>query len=196
MASPRPKLLPATEQAHALILERLAPGDTAIDATVGNGHDTKFLADCVGPSGKVIGFDVQVTAVEKASLLVCDSPQVILHQAGHETISAHVSEEVEAVTFNLGYLPAGDKSIITKAPTTIKALETSLRLLSETGIITVVVYSGHEGGLIESRALNDWAASLDQKAFSVIRYGFLNQQNSPPYLLAIEHQANLRADTK
>ena len=35
--------------AHDLIRDILHPGDLAIDATVGNGHDTLFLAEQVGP---------------------------------------------------------------------------------------------------------------------------------------------------
>ncbi len=35
-------------------------GDTVVDATAGNGHDTLFLAKLVGPSGAVYAIDVQV----------------------------------------------------------------------------------------------------------------------------------------
>jgi ubiquinone/menaquinone biosynthesis C-methylase UbiE len=38
----------------------LRPGDVAVDATCGNGHDTLFMAQCVGPSGCVHAVDVQV----------------------------------------------------------------------------------------------------------------------------------------
>ena len=48
-----------TGLAHELIQEKIQPGDTVVDATIGNGHDTLFLAKCVGETGRVIGFDVQ-----------------------------------------------------------------------------------------------------------------------------------------
>ena len=47
------------ELAHKVISERVKAGDTVVDATIGNGHDTLFLAKCVGMKGRVIGFDVQ-----------------------------------------------------------------------------------------------------------------------------------------
>ena len=50
--------------AHNLIRDKLRPGDIAIDATVGNGHDTVFLVEQVSPSGKVYGFDIQQAAID------------------------------------------------------------------------------------------------------------------------------------
>lgn len=38
------------------------PGDCVVDATLGNGHDTLFLAKLVGPAGHLYGFDVQACA--------------------------------------------------------------------------------------------------------------------------------------
>ena len=44
---------------HQLLKEVVEPGDFVIDATMGNGHDTAFLAELVGPSGEVFAFDIQ-----------------------------------------------------------------------------------------------------------------------------------------
>lgn len=41
------------------LLKVVEPGDFVIDATMGNGHDTAFLAELVGPSGEVFAFDIQ-----------------------------------------------------------------------------------------------------------------------------------------
>ena len=38
-----------------------------MDATVGNGHDTVFLARLVGETGKVIGFDIQEQAIKNTT---------------------------------------------------------------------------------------------------------------------------------
>jgi len=54
---------PILAQARNLIHCALTPGDTAVDGTVGNGHDTLFLAECVGPTGRVVGFDRVITVV-------------------------------------------------------------------------------------------------------------------------------------
>ena len=56
----------ATQLAHDLAGARLRPGDRAIDATVGNGHDTVVLAEKVGSGGRVFGFDIQAEAIAGA----------------------------------------------------------------------------------------------------------------------------------
>ena len=45
-------LPPILAQVHDLVRRVLRPGDVAVDATVGNGQDTLFLAECVGPTGR------------------------------------------------------------------------------------------------------------------------------------------------
>jgi hypothetical protein len=50
------------------------------------------------------------------------------------------------VAFNLGYLPGGDKTIITKPETTLIALEAAKGILMAGGLISLVVYVGHPGG--------------------------------------------------
>ena len=58
-----------TEAAKAAWASLLSPGDTVVDATCGNGHDTLALARLVGPHGCVIAMDIQVgTAPLEASL--------------------------------------------------------------------------------------------------------------------------------
>lgn len=50
------------------------------------------------------------------------------------------------VAFNLGYLPGGDKRIITSSASTLLALEAAKDLLLPGGLISVVAYVGHPGG--------------------------------------------------
>ena len=45
------------------ILSHLGEGDTAVDFTMGNGHDTAFLSKTVGPTGSVTAFDIQPKAL-------------------------------------------------------------------------------------------------------------------------------------
>ncbi|NRB75273.1 MAG: methyltransferase domain-containing protein [Verrucomicrobiales bacterium] len=180
------KLPRPTEMAHRLLSERIQEGDTVVDATVGNGHDTLFLANCVGENGHVIGFDLQAGAIEKTRKRTGNRPNITLHQAGHETLDDFIAEPIAAITFNLGYLPGGDKNLITDKESTLTALKKSVAFLEPGGLLTVVAYIGHEGGPEEGEAVSDWASSLDQDNFSVARYEFQNQRNSPPFLLAIE----------
>lgn len=50
------------------------------------------------------------------------------------------------VAFNLGFLPGGDKAIITKPETTLLALEAAKETVMPGGLISLVVYVGHPGG--------------------------------------------------
>ena len=53
-----------TEQVHQILKRHVRAGDFVIDATAGNGHDTQFLADQVGPSGRVWAIDLQSEAID------------------------------------------------------------------------------------------------------------------------------------
>lgn len=50
------------------------------------------------------------------------------------------------VAFNLGYLPGGDKTIITESQTTAEAFNVAMEILMPGGLISLVVYVGHPGG--------------------------------------------------
>jgi hypothetical protein len=67
---------------------------------------------------------------------------------------------IRAIMFNLGYLPAGDKSRITTASTTLKALEASRNLLMPGGRLTLIAYPGHPGGAEETKAVAEWFETL------------------------------------
>ncbi len=183
----------ALEFVHQVMARVVSTGDVVVDATVGNGHDTVFLAILVGDAGRVIGFDVQAEAIyqtEKRLEITNLAGRVILVQKGHERLRdylrSHRIEMVQAVMFNLGYLPGGDKSHITRPTTTIPALRAALDALQPGGLISIVLYTGHEGGKAEAQAVETWASTLDQAEVQVIRYGFVNQRNNPPYALLIE----------
>ena len=169
----------------------IVPGDHVIDATVGNGNDTTTLAAAVGQLGRVYGFDIQKDAIESTKeklLLTGLSPQTELIHDGHENINDYISEEqsISAATFNLGYLPSGDKSIITKPETTISAIEQCLTRLRKGGIVSVMIYSGHEGGPEEQDAVSTFVTQLPQEEYQVLEYKYVNQKNNPPFLYLIE----------
>lgn len=52
------------------ILRHLGTGDTAVDFTMGNGHDTAFLSRTVGERGHVYAFDIQEAAVRSTAALL------------------------------------------------------------------------------------------------------------------------------
>ncbi|PQP91533.1 uncharacterized protein Pyn_12807 [Prunus yedoensis var. nudiflora] len=57
-----------------------------------------------------------------------------------------IALHLRLVAFNLGYLPGGDKPIITESETTLKALEVAKSIVVPGGLISLVVYVGHPGG--------------------------------------------------
>lgn len=146
--------------AHQVIQQTIQTGDSVIDATVGNGYDTLFLAEQVGRAGQVYGFDIQQTALNSAAQRLDGHEQVTLILASHSDMKQHIPREqhgnIKAVMFNLGYLPKGDKSIITQSQSTLIALNAACNLLADNGIITVLVYTGHQGGMDEAHNIEDW----------------------------------------
>lgn len=152
-----------TGVAHQRLAPHIKPGDLAIDATAGNGHDTLFLARAVAPSGQVWAFDLQSAALEatRARLRAAElDARVELIEAGHEQLAAHLPAEahgqVRAIMFNLGYLPGGDHGLITRPATTLAALNAALSMLAPGGQISLLIYRAHDGGAEEAQAIERW----------------------------------------
>ncbi|AIL32059.1 class I SAM-dependent methyltransferase [Basilea psittacipulmonis] len=190
MSSQKSSLTPILKFAHQLAKERLQAGDVAVDATMGNGHDTLMLAQAVGHTGKVYAFDVQEQALirtqERLHQHQALTP-VTLIQASHEFLDRYIQNETpKIIMFNFGYLPGADKQYTTQTQTSLTALDKAISLLSEKGLLILCIYPGHEEGAKESVAIEQWARALPQSHYQVLQYGFINLINRPPYLLAIE----------
>ncbi|HKL11923.1 MAG TPA: class I SAM-dependent methyltransferase [Clostridia bacterium] len=174
---------------NLFIVRMLQPGGFAVDATAGNGHDSLFLSDMVGKNGKVLGFDIQESAIGNSrSLLesnakynnyrfVCDC---------HTRLSEYIDEPVDIFVYNLGYLPGGDKSKTTNAENTILSVKTAMSLLKTKGSLLIVCYPGHESGYREEEAIRVFSEELDQRKWSVLRSEFINQVKNPPVLYFIQ----------
>lgn len=172
------------EMAHDFLAQVITQEDIVVDATMGNGHDTLFLAKL---AKQVYSFDIQEQALEKTSQRLQEAglTNVELLLQGHETVDQFV-REAKAGIFNLGYLPSADKSIITQPQTTIEALEKLCHLLVKGGRIAIMIYYGHEGGDIEKDAVMDFVSQLPQQEYTATIYRTLNQINNPPFLVMIE----------
>ncbi|GAB4262119.1 MAG: class I SAM-dependent methyltransferase [Methylomicrobium sp.] len=171
----------------------MSPGDRAIDATVGNGHDTLFLARQVGTDGTVFGFDIQQSALDatrqRLEINRIATP-VCLFLANHADMSNRIPAErhghIKAVMFNLGYLPGGDKTLITQADNTLEALHASLNLLSPNGILSILAYPGHRGGDKETEAIHNWCANLDTTRYRYRYHDANKHRHDTPRLFLIE----------
>ncbi len=132
------------EFAHELLKESINEGDFLIDATCGNGNDTLFLAQLTGKEGFVHAYDVQKEAILRSKELTKSYLNIRYILDSHAKISYYLAEEnikqVDGAIFNLGYLPNGDKGIITKASSTRTSLEIALKLLNNKAIITLLKY--------------------------------------------------------
>ncbi len=162
-----------TDKAHEIVLSHLQPGDVAIDATAGNGFDTLFLAEAVEDAGLVFAFDVQPAAIEQAAARLEDAGQtnVQLLLQSHAEMANHIPAEyhgrIAAVMFNLGYLPGSDKSFLTEPETTRSAILSALCLLRAEGVLSVLAYTGHPGGLEEAAEVMQLFQSLSPEEFTV-----------------------------
>lgn len=187
------KRVSLTEKAHAAIAPVLKDGDIAIDATVGNGRDTKFLAGAVGESGHVYGFDIQAKAIASAREFLAKAGlmrRVTLFEAGHERmreiLPPEIAGKVKVIMFNLGYLPGGSHDVTTMTTTTLAALDAALGMCSQNGILSILCYPGHTEGAKEYSGVERWAALLNHDQYEATwTESVQNTLNPSPRLLLI-----------
>jgi predicted methyltransferase len=179
-----------TELAHDVVRAVLGRGDVAIDATAGNGHDTRFLAELVGPIGRVFAFDIQPEALDRTQEAVREFDTVTLLLRDHAELWGAIPDyyrgHVGAVMFNLGYRPGGDKSLTTRAETTTRAVVGALDVLRPGGVLTVVAYTGHAGGAEEADAVARLLNELPRGEFTV-REGHGEAENAPRLFVVTKH---------
>lgn len=150
---------PLTKLAQQKIEEVLEAGDVAVDATVGRGFDTTYLSRKVGPTGRVVGFDVQKEALDATArrLAAIGAVNVDLIHQGHEAAEEVLKEDrIKAAMFNLGFLPRSDKAVRTTEVTTMAAVAAIYHRMVVGGRMTLLCYRGHEGGPEEYEAIGQW----------------------------------------
>ncbi len=165
-------------------------GGTAIDFTMGNGHDTLFLSQAVGKDGHVYAFDIQAQAVLNTERLLCDNGcplnWTLIHDS-HANVRDYVTAPVCAGVFNLGWLPGADKSVTTRRESTAAAVDGALELLDHDGILLIAVYPGHEEGRLEGEMLADKLSKISRFSMCVSRLQIINSPASP-YFFAVERK--------
>jgi 16S rRNA C1402 N4-methylase RsmH len=117
----------------------------------------------VGGRGKVLAIDIQSEAIQTTAARVRElllSERVSVHQESHAKLGERLTGcegTVAAVMFNLGYLPGGDKAVITEPGSTLQALKAAVKILRPQGVVTVIAYRGHDGGQDEAEAVAEVA---------------------------------------
>lgn len=166
-------------------------GDTVCDATCGNGHDTAFLAQVIGPTGRLVAIDIQSAAIEATTTRIAESipdsaqrPKIEYVLGSHDDIQQHLGSNVASlVCFNTGYLPNSDKRVKTEIDSTIGALEGSLEALCDGGLVSMLCYTGHDGGMEEYEAVRGFAAGLSSAHWKTSEFRLLNSPTAPIMVL-------------
>lgn len=187
-------------RAHEFIREVLDEGDLAVDLTAGNGHDTLMLAEAVGPTGKVIAFDIQQAAIERTSERLDAAgiasrriegsgrleprDRVGLFLADHTGLAACLPRAPQAVIANLGYLPGSDRMVATRPATTRGALEAAFESLAVGGRVAVVVYVSHDGATREADTVDALVRQLPGDRWQVLEMRAVNRLEAPYLIVA------------
>jgi hypothetical protein len=178
---------------QSVLSPRLQPGHVVVDATAGNGHDTLFLTRQVLPGGHVYACDLQESAIvsTRARLLsheVSEQDFTLIQSSHHELeqhLPAALRGHIQSFMFNLGYLPGGEKALITCTESTLQALAFAFEWLAESGVLSIVAYPGHEGGHQEAAAVEAWSSGLSPNDCEVQKMAFLNYRPTTPFGIVI-----------
>lgn len=166
---------------HAIIKNFLEHKQAAIDATLGNGHDTDFLSENFE---KVYAFDIQKMACDNYKSKNKENVTVI--NDSHSSFKEYIHEYVDCIMYNLGFLPGGDKNITTMHESSLKSIKEGLDLLSSGGIMTICIYTGHDEGKNEETCIIEYLQSLPKNKYGVMEHRFINRKNNPPILVVVE----------
>lgn len=167
------------------IARHVKTGGTAVDFTMGNGHDTLWLAKAVGENGKVFAFDIQQQALDSTSKMLEseDVHNVTLIKASHHLVKDYVKGPICVGMFNLGWLPGGDKSVTTLHETTLPAIEAATELLDHDGGLLIAVYPGHPEGEVEGKMVTEMLSGYSRFCYTVSCLKIINSPTSPFFFL-------------
>lgn len=168
-----------------LVSPHVRAGGTAVDFTMGNGHDTLWLSRAVGSGGHVYSFDIQPRALESTRALLADegAENCTLILDSHSNVKKYVPAPICVGLFNLGFLPGGDKSITTLVETTLPAIRDGIDLLGDDGALLVAVYPGHAEGTREGEAIAQMLAGYDRRVICCSKFRIINSPTSPFFFL-------------
>jgi len=173
------------ELAHNIIKLHYNSCNIAVDATLGNGYDTDFLASFFN---KVFSFDIQKSSTD--NYLSKSRDNVVVINDSHVNLELYIKEKIDVIVYNLGYLPGSSKEVTTKCNSTLTSIKIALKLLVPGGMLLAVMYPGHREGKKESEAILEFAGNLSKKEFGVMLHTFINREKAPQ-LVIIEKSLKL-----
>jgi SAM-dependent methyltransferase len=151
--------------AHSLwkkhLLSKIGENLCIVDATCGNGHDSLFLSGF--ENFELHCIDIQEEAIKQTKTrLSLKNNNIYYHLKSHENLD-FIKKPIDLITYNLGYLPGSDKKIKTLSETTIKSLRSALNKLAPFGMISLMIYTGHQEGQTEKASIIEFISKLDKK---------------------------------
>ncbi len=164
---------------HMLMDNRIGPGDSVCDLTLGNGHDMRKLLERVGPTGFLLGFDIAESAVRKCRQIVEDhfsSHHAELIRGSHAKIPIDRGPFQFAV-FNFGYLPGSEKIVTTHPLSSIQCIQGMLPLLSADGMLCLTCYRKHDLST-EYAAITAYLSTLNDVTITMMG-SFPTNQDAP-----------------
>lgn len=168
------------QKIHEWIRQFVTKEDYVVDATSGNGHDTLFLAQI---AGHVDAIDIQIDAINSTKKRLQAMTNVTYYHMNHADYI--YDKDICGAVFNLGYLPGGDKSIVSQVDSTVTAISHALdhcRLF-----VVVACYLKHPGGLEEFEAVQHL---LSQKKDIIIETLTYDMPLSPVTFLIQKEQTH------
>ena len=174
--------LTAVKFVQDFLAARLVHPRLCVDATCGNGGDTAFLCRLTAPEGRVLGFDIQPEAIASTERnLAAKGLSAELHCDSHANLLQYVQPgTVDAVMFNLGWLPGADHGVFSTADSSIPALQAALQAVRPGGVVSAILYSGAVIGTDEKQAVLAWLRALPLKDFTVLVCDFANWAETAP----------------
>lgn len=192
--------------AHVYWSTLLKAGDSAIDATCGNGHDTLKIAEILleDPQSHLWIIDLQheALAATRKQLENRFTPAQLKHvhyqEGSHQAFPSAIEPGTAAlIVYNLGYLPGGNKGVTTLSATTIESLKRALILLKPGGAISLTCYPGHPEGKKEEEEICTWSRKLDPKQWSCCKHTWMNRREAPSLILIQKGASTLlQSDSK
>jgi predicted methyltransferase len=179
-----------THWVHDGLRAHLHPGDYAVDATLGNGHDAELMCACVGPSGRVWGLDIQAEAISASSERLAGFQCFTALELDHATLQEHLPQKargkLRAAVFNLGYLPGADHTITTQRESTLIALAAAIEWLAPGGVLCCTCYTEHPHGREEAEAVKRWFAEVPVSMGHVTRIERVGSPVPVPFTFWLE----------
>lgn len=178
-----------TQNAQWFIKDHLASHSrsqlVAMDGTLGKGADMAFLCG-LDQVGEVWGFDIQQEAIDLSrDRLDGEHKEVHLILDSHHQVDHYIKKPIDIAMFNLGYLPSGDKTIVTYADTSVLAIQKVMTQLAPGGIVTVLTYPGHEEGMREHGEISRFLGQIDQKRYEIFKLSKQNVKKPCPEVFVI-----------